>query len=264
VNGKLRRMFALSLQEYYIALHSLEIFSDVFAFPIINVVLFGLINHYLISAGQYTSANYLLIGVVLWEIIAVNQYSVSLAPLWNIWSRSLSSIFVAPISAVEYITADIISALLKSVFVFIVVGVFVDLLFHFNILSIGLTNLILDFFNLALFGWIVGVFVIALIFRYGTRIQAISWGVIFLFQPITASFYPVSALPHWLQYIALALPPTHVFQSARANLVQSGTNWHDFAAALLLNLVYGILAILTFAYLFKKSKETGQFARNDA
>jgi ABC-2 type transport system permease protein len=97
----------------------------------------------------------------------------------------------------------------------------------------------------------------------GPSIQAIAWGVIFLFQPLTASFFPVSVLPPFLQHVAYALPPTYVFEAGRQALMNPAINCSYFGKAFGLNIFYSVISAFVFLYLFKKSKDSGQFARND-
>jgi len=130
-------------------------------------------------------------------------------------------------------------------------------------LHVGTANLVLFFINLSLFAWALGIVLLGLIFRFGTRIQAVAWGVIFLFQPLTATYFPVTVLPPFLRAIAYMLPPTYVFEAARQALHQAGINWKYMTIAFGLNIIYGLLAVSLFKLLFKKSRQTGQFARND-
>jgi ABC-2 type transport system permease protein len=123
---------------------------------------------------------------------------------------------------------------------------------------------VLSFLNLTLFAWAIGIVLLGLIFRYGTRIQAIAWGIIFLFQPFTAAFFPLSVLPKALQIFALFLSPTFVFEAARAALESPQVNWIYMGIAFAENILYIILALLFFKRMFEKSKDTGQFARNEA
>ena len=48
-------------------------------------------------------------------------------------------------------------------------------------------------------------------------------------MPLACVYYPVSVLPHWLQYVAWSLPPTYVFEGMRALLID-----HVFRADLML------------------------------
>ena len=178
-----RRIYAVLLQELYITKHSLEVMIDLFFFSTITIVGFGLTSVFLTSQIVGAPAYYLILGLLLWEIVRVDQYSISVGALWNIWSRNLSNMFVSPLSMTEYIASLIFSAVIKSSLVFVLLSVVTALLFKFNIFSLGAGNLILFFINLTLFSWTVGLLLLGLIFLYGTRIQALAWGLIFLFQP---------------------------------------------------------------------------------
>ena len=102
---------------------------------------------------------------------------------------------------------------------------------------------------------------LGVIFQIGTRIQALAWGMIFLFQPLTAAFFPLSALPPGLRAIAYALPPTFVFEAARRALDTPGTNWRFLGIAGAENLAYFALAVGAFAWMVERSRSTGRLAR---
>ena len=89
------------------------------------------------------------------------------------------------------------------------------LVFAFNVSELRV-GLIPFFANLLLFGWSMGIFSTALIMRYGQAAESLAWAVPFMVQPITAVYYPVSVMPGWLQWVALGLPSTHVFEGMRA------------------------------------------------
>lgn len=258
----LKRIKGILWQEYYITKNSLEVLMDILFFPAMNVVVFGFISVF-IAGSANDAANYLLVGMVLWQIIYITQYSVSVGSLWNIWSRNLSNMFITPISTTEYMFAYILSGVIKAFLVFWIFGLVALFMFKFNIFQLGFVNLLFYFVSLVLFACSTGIAILAAIFRYGTRIQSLAWGVIFLFQPLSAAFFPLSVLPEPLQKLALLFPPTYVFESAREALKKPGTNWEMLGISFLINIIYLILAILFFNYMFKKAKDTGQFARNE-
>jgi ABC-2 type transport system permease protein len=260
------RIWAILLQELYITKRSLEVIMDLLVFSLMTVIVFGFVTRFLVGAMNATAGSYLILGLLLWEIIRVNQYSLSVGSLWNIWSRNLSNLFIAPLSLTEYIVAQMLSGLIKTVVIFVMISAIAAYGFHFDILRLGLLNLALFFANLTIFSWAVGLVVLGLIFLFGTRIQALAWGLIFLFQPLTAAFFPVSILPPVLQSVAYALPPTFVFEAARQALnagASSGVNWSYSAAASAENLIYFALAVQAFALMVARSRRTGQFARNE-
>lgn len=244
----------------------MEVVVDLFYFSIITVIVWGLISLYLnangASTGQLTGSS-LLTGMILWEVIRVIQYSVSVGALWNIWSRNLSNMFIAPLSLREYLIAGLISGIIKALFILIIISFISIFLFKFNIFQIGILNLSIYFINLTLFSWAIGIIILAFIFRYGTRIQALAWGAIFIFQPLTGAFFPIKILPIALQKIAYFIPATHVFESARANLIYPSINWTQVGIMSIENIVYLIISLWFFNKMFNKSKETGQFARNE-
>jgi ABC-2 type transport system permease protein len=60
-----------------------------------------------------------------------------------------------------------------------------------------------------------------------------------------------------LQWIALALPPTHVFEGLRALVLERRFDLGDVVAAFLLNLVYLALAAAAFGLLLRAARKTG-------
>lgn len=258
-----QKIKAILLQELYITKHSLEVIIDLFYFSIVNIVVFGFVSLYLAGSNNVQAASFIIVGMILWEIIRVTQYSISLGSLWNIWSRNLSNMFVAPLSFMEYMIAEIIAGGIKAILIVTIASIIANFVFNFNILELGLVNLLLFFINLTIFAWSVGIIILGLIFRYGTRIQALAWGVIFIFQPLTAVFFPVSVLPDFMQKIAYALPPTYIFEAARGNVFNTATNWNYIFISFGENIFYLFLSTWFFITMFNKSKETGQFARNE-
>ncbi len=260
---RLHRIKAILLQEYFITRRSLEVIMDLFFFSIISVIVFGFISAFLAGSASAATAQSLLLGMILWEIIRITQYSMSVGALWNIWSRNLSNMFIAPLSLAEYMLAHMLSGTAKALLAFAGMWLIASYIFGFNILSLGPVNLTLFFANLTLFSWSTGIIILGVIFRYGTRIQALAWGLIFLFQPLTAAFFPVSVLPPALQTIAYLFPPTYVFEAARAALINPSVDWGMAGLALAENIVYFALSLQLFSFMFRKSKQTGQFARNE-
>lgn len=257
------RIGAILLQELYITRRSLEVIMDLFFTSLMTVIVFGFVSRFLVDALRASTGSYLILGMLLWEVIRINQYSLSVGSLWNIWARNLSNMFIAPLSVWEYLVAHVLSGLIKTLLIFGVIATIAAYGFHFNVLRLGLLNLALFFANLTLFSWSLGLVLLGLIFLYGTRIQALAWGLVFLFQPLTAAFYPVSVLPPLLRQAAYALPPTFVFEAARQALGRSDVNWSYAAIAGTENLVYFGLAVQAFTLMFARSRNTGQFARNE-
>jgi hypothetical protein len=70
-------------------------------------------------------------------------------------------------------------------------------------------------------------------------------------------------MPPALQAVARILPPTFVFEAARASLGTPGVRWGDVLVAAAQNVVYFGLSVWFFHYMYRRSRQTGQFARNE-
>lgn len=260
----LRRVKAILWQELYVTYRSGEVFADIFIFPFAQIIVFGFISLYL-SAENPALGKLVLLGMLLWQIIWIVQYSVTLGSLWNIWSRNLTNIFITPIAVGEYIAAHTISGMIKALVVVGFAAVLSFFAFDFNILEVGLLSLLLIFVNFVLFAYALGIVLLGLIFRFGTRIQAAAWATVSFFQPLSAAFYPVAVLPIVLQYFAYLFPATYVFEAARHAISNGGeVAWSLFAIATGLNILYGLVCTRIFFYFFAKSLDTGQFSRNES
>jgi len=122
---------------------------------------------------------------------------------------------------------------------------------------------VLFFANLTIFAWAVGLVLAGIIFMIGTRIQALAWGAVFLFQPLTAAFFPLRVLPPAVRAVAYGIPPTWVFEAARRAMADPSVDWTAAAIAFGENMLYLGVGVLAFSSMCARSRETGQFARND-
>jgi ABC-2 type transport system permease protein len=129
-------------------------------------------------------------------------------------------------------------------------------LFDFNFYSIGLP-LIAFFCNLIFTSWSVGIFVSGLVLRNGLGAESIVWTLMFGVMPLACVYYPVTVLPHWLQYVAWALPPTYVFEGMRALLIDHVFRADLMAEALLINVVLFIASFAIFLALLRSARHHG-------
>jgi ABC-2 type transport system permease protein len=250
------------LQEWYITRRSVEVWMDLPLFSLMSVVLFGFVSSFLATLLEPRLAHYLLLGALLWEVVRVTQYSMAMAALWNVWSRNLGNMFITPLTLPEYVLAQMLSSTAKSPAILLAISA-VALAFGFNLFALGWAGLAVMFASLVMFAWSVGLLVLGLILVLGTRIQALAWGLVFLAQPLSAALFPVSILPPGLQLVARLIPASYVFEAARNGLDRPGADWTLLGVSLAGDACWLLLAWLFFAFMFRRSKRTGQFARNE-
>src|SRR5205807_1299908 len=106
---------AVLLQEVFITLRSVEVMFDLPFWSLMTVIVFGFVTKFLTQVMSQNVAQYLYMGTLMWEIVRITQYSMSVGALWNVWSRNLSNMFITPLSMAEYIIAQMLSGLIKAI-----------------------------------------------------------------------------------------------------------------------------------------------------
>src|SRR5205085_6443200 len=139
----LDRIKAVLQQEVYITARSVEVIVDLPFWSLMTVVVFGFVTRFFATVMNPTVAHYLYLGTLMWEIIRVAQYSMSLSVLWNVWSHNFSNMFITLLSLFVYVLAQVISGAVKAIVLFALVSVVAAVLFDFNMLTMGLGNLAL-------------------------------------------------------------------------------------------------------------------------
>ena len=96
-----------------------------------------------------------------------------------------------------------------------------------------------------------------MVLRYGLGAEGFAWFIVFILLPICCVYYPVSTLPDWLQYVALSLPPTYVFEGLRAILLEGTVKTELLVKALALNVVVFGIGYYVFWRLLKSARIAG-------
>ena len=127
---------------------------------------------------------------------------------------------------------------------------------------------------LFVFGISLGIFGSALVLRFGPAAEWFIWPIPAFISPLACVFYPLSVLPHWMQWFARLIPPSYVFEGMRQILSrQTGapvqTPAHALVATQLLvgaalALVYLLLMALAFTAVYRHAVRTGLIARYSA
>lgn len=256
------RIKGIIIQNLFFLNHSLEELMDAFFFPVLDLIIWGLMTNYFANlrgpvAGVVT---FLMGGLILWNIVWRAQQDMSFAFLRNVWHKNFLNLFSSPLTPGEFIVATMALGLLRIFLTLSAVTLLAFFLYHFNLFSLGF-YLLPFFVSLIAFAWAVGIFVMGLIVRFGMRIQAFSWSTIVLIHPLSAVFYPVAILPIFLQKIAWFLPTSHIFEGMR-EVLQTGTlSGYHLVWAFTLNAVYLILCSKFFMYMFERARIKGKIAK---
>jgi ABC-2 type transport system permease protein len=221
---RLRRVLGIALRQWLTLRHSITRLVEVFCWPILEVVLWGLVTQYLLTQSGAVFAPSLLIGgMILWTTLHRAQEDMAMAFLEESWSQNLPNMFASPIHPLEYFLA---SSLVGTIKVTLATGSVIALAFVFY--GFGLWEIGPTLFGavpaLVMFGWAMGLVTVGLILRFGRQVDVLAWSFAMLIQPLVCAVYPLNVLHPSLQVVAGLLPPTHVFEAVRA--ASAGTPNH--------------------------------------
>ena len=172
------------------------------------------------------------------------------------WARNLAQLFASPLRPIELVAALAIMSFARTLIGVLPAALLALPLFHVSVFALGLP--LAGFFaNLLVFGWSVGLVIAALVLRLGLGAESLAWVAVFAIAPLCGVYYPIDALPVWLQPLSWALPPAYIFEGMRAILFD-----HRLPAALLLqatliNTGYFIAAIVFFLRVCHVARQRG-------
>lgn len=254
----LYRIWGVILRYLYLFKRSLDRQSDAFYWPTVDLVLWGITSKYFSETSANPGLAILIVisGIVLWIMVWRGQYEITVNILEDLWNKNLVNMFVSPLKVWEWIASFIFLSIGKSVISILFAGLIAFLLYHVKVFSHGF-QLVPHLFLLLMAGWWVGLLVGALIIRFGGKVQQFAWSAVFLISPFSAIYYPVSALPLWAQKFAMLVPTSYIFEGAREVIVTGHTDSTKLVMALLLNILYLVLAVTFFYSSFRKILNKG-------
>ena len=261
---KFHRIKALIIRQLYLYPRSFPRLMDVFFWPVLELLVWGFLSVYLekLSLNTVNILSILLGAMIFWELFNRSQQAVTIAFLEDVWEKNLLNLFVTPVKVIEFLLSTAVLGLIRIIMQGAILAVLALLLYHFNVFQFGLYT-IPFVVSLLIFGWILGLFVVAIILRFGTTAQVLAFGVIFLIQPFSAVFYPVSALPQVLQWVAYILPSTYVFEGMRTVIATGSMPLTPMLLSYGLNAVYLALVFWFFYAMFRIVKRRGLLLKLD-
>ena len=261
-SASLRRIGALIKRYVYLLRSSGVRLLELIYWPFLQMLTWGFLQKYLSeTASPLAQAAGVLIGsVLLWDILFRSKIGFSTAFIEEMWARNLGNLLISPLRASELVAALSIWSIIRLSVGMVPVAFAAYLIFGFNLLDLGLA-LVAFFAVLVLTSWSLGLISAGVILRYGLGAEELAWSLAFLLLPIACVYYPVSVLPDWLQPVALALPPTHVFEGMRAILLEHRFEPAQLWWALGLNAVYLIIGYVTFSRFLASARVNGTLLR---
>jgi ABC-2 type transport system permease protein len=257
------RINAMILRYWYLLMSSWPRLLELLYWPALQIITWGFLQSYISeNAGFFARAGGTLIGaVILWDILFRGQLGFSISFLEEMWARNLGNLMMSPLKPIEFLISLTVMSLIRLAIGVIPMTLLAMTFFGFNLYGIGLP-LIAFFCNLIFTSWSVGIFVSGLVLRNGLGAESIVWTLMFGLMPLACIYYPVTVLPHWLQYVAWALPPTYVFEGMRALLSDHVFRTDLMIQALAINAVLLIASFAIFLALLRSARRHGSLIQS--
>lgn len=236
---------------------------DITIWPLVDAVLFGSIGVFVAETEGAGAAafGYLIAGIILWHVVYQSQIALSTGFLEEMWSRNVLNIMVTPLKEIEYVAGVILFGIVKLALGVGLVALTALAMFSFDITDLGF-GLIPVAAILLVVGWAIALLVIGVVFRFGSGAEALAWGVLFAVLPLSGVFYPVEALPGFLEPVARLLPTTHAFAAMRALVDGRALPWGEIAlgaAGALVLTVVALVFVTKMLVLFRRRGYIGRY-----
>jgi ABC-2 type transport system permease protein len=262
----LRRIGAMVLRYWYLLRYSWPRVVDLIYWPTVQMLMWGFLQVYLANqenallagqSGAFVQAGSAFIGaVLLWDILFRGQIGFSVSFLEEMWSRNLGNLLMTPLRPAELVASLMVMSIVRVMIGLVPVTLMAIAFFGFNFWGLGFA-VAAFFLNLILTSWSIGLIASGLVLKKGMGAEGLAWSLTFALLPLCCVYYPVATLPVWLQWISLALPPTHVFEGMRTLLLETRFDGTAMLTALLLNLLYFTAAAATFGLLLRSARRAG-------
>lgn len=259
------RAGAIVLRQFYLLRGSPARVLPMFAWVTIDIVLWGFITRYLntVASAGFNFVPAMLGAVLLWDFLVRVMQGVTTAFFEDVWSRNFLNIFATPLSISEYVTGLVLASIATSSVGLVVMLVLATTVFGLSFFTYG-ALLIPFLLVLFLFGVALGILGCAIVLRLGPASEWLIWPIPALLSPLACVFYPLAALPHWMQLPARLLPASWVFEAMRKVVAGGHASFTALLGSCGLALCYVLLAGWCFTRIYRYAVRSGLIARYSA
>ena len=190
-------------------------------------------------AAQNELATKLLVGGVIWAFLGIIFEIVTETVAWERWEGTIEYTFMAPVSRPVHLIGmgvyAVIYGLVRAAAVFVAVVAFIGL--HIPHANYGAAVELLAIASVSFIGVGMMTAVLPLISpEKGTQLGFVAQGLMLV---VLGVYYPVSVLPHWMQWVAKISPATYALRGNRNQILHgAGLAWADVWPLLVLSLIH--------------------------
>ncbi len=254
--GEFYKYLAPAYKNFIIARRNFFTIFEVLFWPFIGLVSIGLLTSFLELEKSFTS--FILIGAITLSVLQVSQIDVAYVLLFEMWSKSMKHVFVAPVGGRHLILGGLIFGAARGFLVFLVMAIISGAFFGLDVLAGGLIPVALFLFGVYLMAAITGMLVCVAILTWGYRAEIAAWTVTGIMMFLCGIYYPVSVLPAPLEALARLVPLTYYLEYFRSIY---GFGGHNIGLGIALGLAYFLLELVAFDVALRRARSTGMILK---
>ncbi|HEX5415725.1 MAG TPA: ABC transporter permease [Chloroflexota bacterium] len=208
---------------------------------------------------------YLLIGTLVWSYLSAVFDAIGEMISWERWEGTIEYTFMAPVHRLTHMLGTVLFAVVYGILRTGVILFIISLFFQVDLHQANFVSatLVLLVGSISFVGLGILTAVLPLMFtERGSQMTKIVEAVFLL---VSGVYYPVSALPGWLQVTARFSPATYVLDGMRQSLMQ-GADLVTLLPVLLPLLFIGLLSVPLGLFVFgiaeRAAKRNGWLKRN--
>jgi len=259
------RVLAITLRQFYLWRGSPARVLPMFAWALIDIVLWGFITRYLnaVTGPRFNFVPALLGAVLLWDFLGRVQQGIASSFFEDVWSRNFLNLFTTPLSVAEYVSGLVLTGVITSLFGLVAMLALATAAFGLSFFAYGVA-IIPFLLILFLTGIALGVLGAGIVLRLGPAAEWLIWPIPSLLSPFAGVFYPIATLPAWMRAVSHVMAPSYVFEGMRAVVAGKGLPPGDLAFGAGLAVLYVVGALAFFTGVHRYAIRTGLIARYTA
>jgi ABC-2 type transport system permease protein len=207
----------------------------------------------------------LLIGAVIWSYLGLIFEIVTETVAWERWEGTIEYTFMAPISRTSHLLGmgafAVLYGVLRTALLFGVVAASLSVTFHHPSFTGAAVVLLVSSVSFIGIGMMTAV--LPLISpEKGTQLGFIAQGLLLV---VSGVYYPVTVLPHWMQWISVISPATYTLEGCRKAILDGagpGQVWPDIWPLLVIGALAVPLGLAVFRRGERYAKQHGRLKRS--
>ena len=214
-------------------------------------------------AARNDLATKLLVGGVIWAFLGIIFEIVTETVAWERWEGTIEYTFMAPVSRPVHLIGmgiyAVLYGLVRAAAIFVAVVAFIGI--HLPHANYGAAIALLAIASISFIGVGMMTAVLPLISpEKGTQLGFVAQGLMLV---VSGVYYPVSVLPHWMQWIAKISPATYALRGNREQILHgAGLRFADVWPLIVIGVLSIPIGLVVFRAGERYAKQHGKLKRS--